>query len=144
MRLLRTIVASTVVFALTGTAAGATTRQYIPPLPANPFTQPHPYVNPFTNPAWGPSRTDMGVDWIPAKKLPVLAIGDAVIVRSDSHSGWPGHHIMWYQLLGGSHAGDVVDVAEHLQKMVPKGRFVRAGQPIALALPGYPWTEWVW
>ena len=27
---------------------------------------------------------------------------------------------------------------------MPAGKFVRAGQKIAVALPGYPWTEWGW
>ena len=40
----------------------------------------HKYINPFTDPAWSPARTDMGVDWIPQKRLPVLAIGDALIL----------------------------------------------------------------
>jgi hypothetical protein len=102
------------------------------------------YVNPFADPAWTPSRTDMGMDWVSAHKLPVLAIGDAVILGSDNHSGWPGHHTIWYQLLDGSHAGDIIYVAEHLQRLLPAGRTVRAGQQIAVALPGYPWTEWGW
>src|SRR2546421_13107495 len=89
------------------------------------------YVNPFTNPAWQPARTDMGVDWIPTKPLPVVAIGDAVILGSISrNSGWPGGHIIWYQLTGGSHAGDVIYVAEHLQRLGPAGRKGRPGQPI--------------
>jgi hypothetical protein len=104
----------------------------------------HAYVNPFADPAWTPSRTDMGMDWVSARKLPVRAIGDAVILGSDSHSGWPGHHTIWYQLLDGSHAGDIIYVAEHLQHLLPVGRTVKAGQQIAVALPGYPWTEWGW
>src|SRR5438552_1267670 len=59
----------------------------------------HKYVNPFTDPDWSPARTDMGVDWIPQRRLPVLAIGDALILGSDSHSGWPGGRIIWYRLL---------------------------------------------
>ena len=102
------------------------------------------YVDPFTNSAWQPSRTDMGMDWIPTHRLPVLAIGNAVILGSDSHSGWPGKHLIWYRLLDGDHAGDVVYVAEHLTAMAPAGKVVRAGQQIATALPGYPWTEWGW
>jgi hypothetical protein len=74
----------------------------------------------------------------------VVAIGDALILGSENHSPWPGHHEIWYQLLDGSHAGDVVYVAEHLKKLLPAGRAVRAGQQIAVARPGYPWTEWGW
>jgi hypothetical protein len=87
----------------------------------------------------------MGVDWIPTRPLPVVAIGDARIIGSRwHHTGWPGDHIIWYQLLDGSHAGDVIYVAEHLRRLVPAGTTVRAGQQIAVALPGYPWTEWGW
>ncbi len=103
------------------------------------------YINPFTNPDWQPARTDMGVDWIPTKPLPVLAIGKAVILGSLWHNdGWPGGHIIWYQLLEGSHAGDIVYVAENLRNLVPAGTTVRAGQKIATAMPSYPWTEWGW
>jgi hypothetical protein len=102
------------------------------------------YVNPFADPRWQPSRTDMGVDWAPVRRLPVLAIGDAVILGSENHSSWPGGHLIWYQLTNGSHAGDVIYVAENLRRLAPTGRVVRAGQQIAVALPGYPWTEWGW
>ena len=104
----------------------------------------HPYVNPFTDPAWQPSRTDMGMDWAPVHKLPVLAIGDAVILGADNHSGWPGKHIIWYQLTAGGHVGDVIYVAEHLKNLARPGTVVHAGQQIALALPGYPWIETGW
>lgn len=103
------------------------------------------YVNPFTNPGWEPARTDMGVDWLVTRPLPVLAIGDAVVVGSDSHdTGWPGGHFIWYRLVDGSHAGDIIYVAEHLTNLVPAGVHVRAGQRIATALPGGTGTEWGW
>jgi hypothetical protein len=112
---------------------------------AQALTQPpgH-YVNPFVNPAWEPSRTDMGVDWIETQRLPVVAIGDAVILGSQNDASWPGHHLIWYALLDGSHVGDIVYVAEHLTHLVRVGTKVRAGQRIATAVPGYPWTEWGW
>ena len=102
------------------------------------------YVNPFADTNWQVSRTDMGVDWVPLRPLPVRAIGDALILGADSHASWPGHHIIWYQLLGGGHAGEIIYVAEHLIKMVPAGRTVHAGQRIAVAMPGYPWIEMGW
>ncbi|HEY1516136.1 MAG TPA: hypothetical protein VGF91_06935 [Solirubrobacteraceae bacterium] len=103
------------------------------------------YVNPFTNPGWEPARTDMGVDWLVTRPLPVLAIGDAVVVGSDSHdTGWPGGHFIWYRLVDGSHAGDIIYVAEHLTHLLPAGARVRAGQKIAEALPGGTGTEWGW
>ncbi len=104
-----------------------------------------PYVDPFVNPGWQPDRTDMGVDWFVTHPLPVLSIGNAVIVGSNSHdSGWPGGHFIWYRLLNGSHAGDIIYVAEHLKHLLPAGSHVRAGQKIAEALPGGTGTEWGW
>jgi murein DD-endopeptidase MepM/ murein hydrolase activator NlpD len=102
------------------------------------------YVNPFAGPDWAPARTDMGVDWIPLRPTPVRAIGDAVILGSDSHARWPGKHVLWYQLTDGSHAGAVIYVAEHLRRLLPAGTTVHAGQTIAIALPGYPWLETGW
>ena len=103
------------------------------------------YIDPFTASGWEPDRTDMGVDWFVTRRLPVRAIGDAVIVGSDSHdSGWPGGHFIWYRLLDGSHAGDIIYVAEHLTNLLPAGAHVRAGQRIATALPGGTGTEWGW
>ena len=114
------------------------------PPPSDPFGHGHRYVNPFADPAWSPARTDMGVDWIPERPLPVLAIGDALILGSSAHAHWPGGRFIYYALLSGSHAGDIVYVAEHLRNLTPAGKFVRAGQQIATALPGYPYTEWGW
>ncbi len=103
------------------------------------------YIDPFAASGWYPARTDMGVDWFVTRRLPVLAIGDAVILGSNSHdTGWPGGHFIWYQLLDGSHAGDVIYVAEHLTKLLAAGAHVRAGQRIAIALPGGTGTEWGW
>jgi hypothetical protein len=102
------------------------------------------YIDPFTGPNWGPARTDMGVDWIPKRPAPVVAVGDALILGSENHSDWPGHHLIWYRLLDGSDAGDVIYVAEHLKNMLPAGRTVRAGQRIATAIPGYPYIETGW
>jgi hypothetical protein len=102
------------------------------------------YVNPFTNPAWSASRTDMGVDMIPARPAPVVAIGDGVIVSADSHAPWPGKHFIAYQLTSGSHAGDVIYVAEHLKNLLRAGTVVHGGQRIATAVPGFPWTEIGW
>ena len=86
----------------------------------------------------------MGVDWIPGRKLAVVAIGDAMILGSDSHADWPGRRFVYYALLNGSHTGDIVYVAEHLLNLAPAGKYVRAGQQIATALPGSPYTEWGW
>jgi hypothetical protein len=102
------------------------------------------YVNPFSTGSWTVSRTDMGVDYMPMQREPVLAIGRARILGSSMKSGWPGGAFLWYRLLNGDHAGNVIYVAEHLTKLAPAGTVVRAGQEVATALPGYPWTEWGW
>ncbi len=123
-------------------APGATIAQAQTPIQHSLYQR---YIDPFTASGWYPARTDMGVDWFVTRRLPVLAIGDAVILGSDSHDGgWPGGHFIWYQLLDGNHAGDVIYVAEHLTKLVPAGTHVRAGQRIAVALPGGTGTEWGW
>ena len=90
------------------------------------------------------SRIDEGVDWIEGKSLPVKAIGEAVILGAQNHASWPGKHFIWYELLNGSHAGDIVYVAEHIKNLLPAGTIVSPGQRIATAVPGYPWTEWGW
>jgi hypothetical protein len=130
--------------AIAPAAAQADGLSYVNPLPNNPFTHRYKYVNAVSDGAWGPARTDMGVDWIPSHPLPVVAIGDAVILGSDSHANWPGKRIIWYLLLDGSHAGAVIYVAENLRHLIRAGTYVRAGQQIALALPSYPYTEWGW
>jgi murein DD-endopeptidase MepM/ murein hydrolase activator NlpD len=103
------------------------------------------YVNPFKPRHWWAGRTDMGVDYGPAgKRAPVVAIGDAKVIGSDSHSGWPGGHLIWYKLLDGDHAGNVIYVAETLTRLVPKGTTVVAGQRIATALNGGSGLETGW
>jgi hypothetical protein len=102
------------------------------------------YVNPFQHGSWAPSRIDQGVDWVPTVASPVVAIGDGVITYSSTTSGWPGGGFITYRLTSGSHAGLYVYVAEHLVNLLPAGTTITAGQVIATALPGYPWTEWGW
>ncbi len=102
------------------------------------------YVNPFKEGSWSPGRIDMGVDMIPNRRSPVLAIGAARILGSTSRSGWPGGRYLWYQLISGSHKGEIVYVAEHLRNLKPAGKRVDAGQRIATAIPGYPYIETGW
>lgn len=116
----------------------------VPPAPPAPPAVPGTYVNPFATGSWSVSRTDMGVDYMPNRREPVVAIGRAKILGSSMKSGWPGGAFLWYRLLDGDHVGDVVYVAEHLIKPAPAGTIVNPGQEIATALPGYPWTEWGW
>jgi murein DD-endopeptidase MepM/ murein hydrolase activator NlpD len=102
------------------------------------------YVNPFKPARWYEGRIDMGVDYVPIRKRAVVAIGDAKVLGSDSHSGWPGGHLLWYKLLDGDHAGTVIYVAEQLKKLAPRGTKVAAGQRIATALPGGSGLEIGW
>lgn len=111
---------------------------------AAPAPAPAGYVNPFTRGSWSPARIDEGVDWIPNAVSPVVAIGDGVITYSSINSGWPGGGFISYRLTSGSHAGYYVYVAEHITNLLPAGTVVSAGQQIATALPGSPWTEWGW
>jgi murein DD-endopeptidase MepM/ murein hydrolase activator NlpD len=102
------------------------------------------YVDPTRGSAWLPGRTDMGVDFAVTRHKPIVAIGDALILGSDNKSGWPGGHLLWYRLLDGDHAGDVIYVAETMGRLVPAGTTVSAGERIATALPGATGTEWGW
>ena len=86
----------------------------------------------------------MGVDYVPLRRRAVVAIGDAKILGSDSHSGWPGGHLIWYKLLDGDHAGDVIYVAEQLKRLVPAGIKVAAGERIATARAGGSGLEIGW
>lgn len=119
------------------TAASTPVRTVSAPVPAG-------YVNPFRFGSWTPARIDEGVDWIPNVTSPVVAIGEGVITYSSMDSGWPGGGFISYRLTSGSHAGLYVYVAEHITNLLPVGTVVRAGEQIATALPGYPWTEWGW
>ena len=102
------------------------------------------YVNPFKPGRWYAGRIDMGVDYVPRRTHAVVAIGDAKILGSSSHSGWPGGHFLWYKLTDGDHAGTIVFVAEELKKLAHKGTKVAAGERIATALPGGSGLEIGW
>jgi len=102
------------------------------------------YINPFKHQSWYAGRIDMGVDYMPNHHYPVRAIGKAKILGSDSHSGWPGGHFLWYKLLKGDHKGDIIYVAETLKKLVPAGTKVAPGTTIAKALPSGTGIEMGW
>jgi peptidoglycan hydrolase-like protein with peptidoglycan-binding domain len=100
------------------------------------------YVNPFAASSWIPERTDQGTDWGAIRPQPVVAIGDAVITYSNSQQqGWPAGKFLVYRLTNGSHAGLYIYVAENLTNLLPVGNTVKAGQPVATALPGGPDIE---
>jgi hypothetical protein len=102
------------------------------------------YVNPFKHQSWYAGRIDMGVDYMPKHRYPVRAIGKAKILGSDSHSGWPGGHFLWYKLLRGDHKGNIIFVAETLKKLAQAGTKVGPGDTIAKALPGGTGIEMGW
>jgi hypothetical protein len=134
---------ASVLLALLGAVLCAATPALASPVaPASPGAA--KYVNPFADPRWTAGRIDMGMDWAPLRRLPVLAVGDGVILGSDSHSGWPGKHLIWYRLTDGTHAGSIIYVAEHLTRLARVGTVVHAGQQVAVAVPGYPYIETGW
>jgi murein DD-endopeptidase MepM/ murein hydrolase activator NlpD len=102
------------------------------------------YVNPFHRRKWYAGRIDMGVDYVPKRRRPVVAIGDAKIMNADNQSGWPGGHYLYYKLLNGDHAGNFIYVAEELRRLKPTGTRVDAGQRIATVLPGGSGLEIGW
>jgi hypothetical protein len=102
------------------------------------------YINPFRHQDWYAGRIDMGVDYMPNHRYPVRAIGKAKILGSDSNSGWPGGHFLWYKLLRGDHKGDIIYVAETLKRLAPAGTIVAPGDHIAKALPGGTGIEIGW
>jgi hypothetical protein len=102
------------------------------------------YVNPFRHQSWYAGRIDMGVDYMPNHRYPVRAIGAAKVLGSDSHSGWPGGHYLWYKLLHGDHKGNVIYVAETMKRLAPAGTRVAPGDRIATALPRGTGIEMGW
>ena len=102
------------------------------------------YVNPFRGHRWYAGRIDMGVDYTPKHRTRVRAIGAAKILGSDSRSGWPGGHFIWYKLLRGDHKGNIIYVAEAMKKLVRAGTRVAPGETIAKALPGGTGIEIGW
>lgn len=93
------------------------------------------YVNPFSRiSGLVPERIDQGVDF--SGDGPILAMGNAVIVRavsSSGASGWPGSPggFVSYRLLDGPAAGRIVYVAEDITPTVREGQQVSAGEQIA-------------
>jgi hypothetical protein len=103
------------------------------------------YINPIQPGLWAPARTDQGVDWLPLQpNTPVLAIGAGVVTFSSLHSYWVGGGNITYKLTAGPKAGLYIYVAEHLTSLLPVGSVITPGEVIAIAQPGYPWTEWGW
>jgi hypothetical protein len=86
----------------------------------------------------------MGVDYMPNHRYPVRAIGKAKVIGSDSRSGWPGGHFIWYKLLRGDHKGNIIYVAETMKRLVPRGTIVGPGERIATALPRATGIEMGW
>jgi hypothetical protein len=103
------------------------------------------YINPIQPGLWAPARTDQGVDWLPLQpNTPVLAIGAGVVTFSSLHSDWVGGGNITYKLTSGPKAGLYIYVTEHLTSVLPVGTVITPGEVIAIAQPGYPWTEWGW
>lgn len=102
------------------------------------------YVNPYSAGKFTPARTDQGIDYLPVEPSPMLAIGDGIVTYSSTSTGWPGGAFETIKLTAGPKTGSYYYIAEHLTGLLPVGTLVTAGQQIATALPGYPWTESGW
>lgn len=103
-----------------------------------PVARSRGYVNPLAGARVTPERIDQGVDYAGSGKL--TAIGAArVRYIATSGTGWPGAFIE-YQLVAGPDDGCYVYYAEGVTPVrgLRVGETVRAGQPIATIIPGYP------
>src|SRR5262249_18031593 len=82
-------------------------------------------------------------DYLPHERTPMVAIGNAKVIGSDQHSGWPGGAFLYYKLVDGDHEGAIIYIAEHIKHLVPKGR-VEAGERLGFATPGSTGIETGW
>ena len=97
----RLIIVSLLAGAILATCGGAAQAQT--PIRHSIYRQ---YIDPFATPGWVPNRTDMGVDWLVTRPLPVIAIGDAVILGSNSNdAGGTGTEWGWADADGATRAG---------------------------------------
>ena len=113
---------------------------------ADPGTPDPVCVNPFAGEQsnWTLERTDQGVDFGAKIPMPVRAICDGDVVSTYAN-GWPGgNHFIVFKFSAGDFKGKCVFIAEHLTDIPAIGTHVKAGQPIATAVPGSPDTEWGW
>ncbi len=85
-------------------------------------------------------RTDQGVDVRLKQGSPIEAMGDAVVTRATTTSGWPLGGCVQYKLLNGTHAGEEVYHAEDVRPVVAVGAHVKAGDVVAYA-GAQGWTE---
>jgi hypothetical protein len=96
------------------------------------------YVNPLASATVRPKRIDQGVDYKGSGTL--TAIGPGTITEvALTETGWPGAFIE-YRLTAGPAAGCFVFYAEGVTPApgLAVGQAVRAGQPIATIIAGYP------
>jgi hypothetical protein len=87
------------------------------------------YVNPlqFVS-VW--ERTDQGVDAQMPVGAPILAPGSVKILAIEPN-WYAGQPLVYFELLDGPDAGRVQYVAEQITDIVPAGKIVQRGQPIA-------------
>jgi hypothetical protein len=96
------------------------------------------YVNPLAHARVKPKRIDQGVDYTGSGTL--TTIGPATITEvALTDTGWPGAFIE-YRLTAGPAAGCFIFYAEGVTPApgLSVGQVVRAGQPIATLIDGYP------
>jgi murein DD-endopeptidase MepM/ murein hydrolase activator NlpD len=110
-----------------------------PPTPAAPAPPPavsaaSAYVSPLTTP-YTVSRTDMGVDLCLPIGAPIDAVGSGVVLGvakdwyTDPATGKAEPYV-WYRLLRGPDAGQVVYVAEQINLLVTVGEALKPRQEI--------------
>lgn len=113
----------------------ATASSRTPPAPPAVSATTSGYVDPFTT-SYSVGRTDMGVDLCLPAGAPIRAVGRAAVLGidpnwyTDPSTGKPQPYI-WYRLLAGPDAGQVVYVAEQINVLVSVGQTLAAGQRIA-------------
>jgi hypothetical protein len=100
------------------------------------------YINPlqFVT-AW--ERTDQGVDAQMPVGAPILAPGTVKILAIEPN-WYAGQPLVYFELLDGPDAGRVQYVAEQITDIVPAGRILQRGQPIARYAPTGTAIEYGW
>lgn len=113
----------------------ATASSKAPPLPPPAASSAsNAYVSPFKT-AYTVGRTDMGVDLCLTAGAPIDALGKGVVLGIDKNwytnpaTGKPQPYV-WYRLLDGPDAGQVVYVAEQINLLVTVGQTLSAGQEL--------------
>lgn len=77
------------------------------------------------------ARTDQGVDYFGMAWSPIYPIGRCHVTWVSVKSGWPGGGVVHYLLLDGSHAGEIIYVAEWIKPAVAIGDVIEPTHVLA-------------